>query len=125
MHYVVFNDVKQYKKFGHELVYDRDITVALAVHLQSFKHDTRVVAEGLPEFVGQAIIFASILGEPNRVVHLTCSKDVAQLRVSSATAYAQSALQAKEVASYYSKRLPGSFMWFETNKLTVTLVYEL
>ena len=60
---------------------DLEITNALVSHLQNLREEYRVIVEGFPENIHQAKHFARIIGEPNRVVYLRCSKETAQQRL--------------------------------------------
>ena len=60
---------------------DLEIAAAVVSTLQNLREEYRVIIEGFPENVTQAKHFARMIGEPNRVVYLRCSKDTAQQRL--------------------------------------------
>jgi calcium-dependent protein kinase len=126
MHYVKLSEIKGYRRYSSSYTYDdeREVAVALVNYLQSLKHERRVIVDGFPESAHQARIFASIFGEPNKIVHLTCAQDVAYQRIPNSKAYAQSALRAKEVTGYYAKKHPEGLFQLETSRLTAASTYE-
>ena len=59
---------------------DDELTKLLVKKLNSIKRDNRVLIDSFPQNLTQARYFAALSGDPDRVVYVHCSKEMAQVR---------------------------------------------
>lgn len=101
--------IKTIQKKGKKpfvLTDDLEIVTQVITVLQNLREEYRVIIEGFPENIAQAKHFARLIGEPNRVIYLRCSKDTAQQRLlqcdKHTSAYASPALVNKKYETFTS-----------------------
>ena len=59
---------------------DEELTKRLVKKLGCMKRDTRVVIDSFPQTLSQARYFSVLSGDPDRVLYVHCSKEMAQIR---------------------------------------------
>ena len=65
---------------AHPTVSDEEIVRILVKKIAAMKRDNRVVIDSFPQNLTQARFFATMSGEPDRVLYMYCSKETSQMR---------------------------------------------
>lgn len=104
--WIPLDAIKSIKKKGKKpvvLTDDLEIVANVVSTLQNLREEYRVIIEGFPENINQAKHFARLIGEPNRVVYLRCSKDTAQQRLLHADKHSDAYMSPAVINNIYEK----------------------
>ena len=127
--YYVLDINRVLKKCQHT---DELITRKLVQTLQEFKHEFRVIVDGFPQNLKQALLFCGMIGQPNKVIYLDCPRDLCQERqlllgkktkdyissTSLSQLYSESIKSSAELCSYYSSAIFQNFTKLESSQTT-------
>lgn len=141
LHYISLDEIKRKGKGKSSITLSNDyeITDALIKRLQNLRNQYRVVIEGFPENLTQAKRFSKVIGQPNRVIYLKCSKDIAQQRLVSIgkqssvyicppefnSIYESFSSYAGEISVYYKNSLDYHYGEINVNDQQVDTIADL
>ncbi|OMJ88811.1 hypothetical protein SteCoe_9200 [Stentor coeruleus] len=106
MTWIPLDSIKNIHKKGKKpivLTDDLEIASAVVSTLQNLREEYRVIIESFPENLAQAKHFARMIGEPNRVIYLRCSKDIAQQRLLQSDKHSGAYLSPAVINNLYEK----------------------